>query len=61
MESQKEYVSRMLQSPVFNHSEVARQAKISRDTLKRFEKNLADNPNSRTVEVLFNFFKLVSL
>lgn len=57
MESQHEYVIRKLKSPVFNHSKVAEAVGVSRDTLLKIESKTTKNPSSRTIEVLFNFFK----
>lgn len=57
MESQMEYVIRKLHSPVFNRSTIARESKVSRDTLDRISNGLTKNPGIRTIEALYDYFK----
>lgn len=59
-ETPREYVVRKLKEPIFNHSAISLKTNVSRDTLVRIETNITKNPSSRTIEVLYRFFKEAS-
>ena len=57
MESQIEYVIRKLEEPVINRTAIAKETKVSRDTLDRIANGATKNPGARTIEALYNYFK----